>query len=782
MVLIWIRIRTAVQLAEIKRATFLENPALTIKEENDKLVSLTGKLDKLLNTQEEILSFRAKIQENEQTLLSLERSWNRLKGLNLSLELITKISEVAEAGKRRTEELITIRKQLEKEIERLTSSLLEGDEEERVIKVERLKELQSLLEKIEQTKKRLNFLTGEKKRLTLLLNEANNQDKELTIRLDEQTSYHREVASSERVDLEKLADLRGEKEKNLLLQRELNSSQLHLNKLAVRKTETESRHEKLVKKVKHLEEKQGNSLNEEKRHLALWLSQDLKAGERCPVCSQEILPSFTVPGKMGYTKKVIFTQEQKLLQEAARLEGENTEVNLQIAALRVTIENQKNEMQEGIEKTYEEYVARLVEISQKREEFENKVIETTKEKDEISKALNELKEQYSFVNSEYGQLKEVLNNQLARKLAINGAFGLSNLIKPDRILILIKGEETKIAVERQKIIGIRDLEKRLSTTILTGEEERRRNEKELAEIFMGANESLVILRDCLQLEDVESEHLNLTNFTDRIKKAIREKETAITNYSNQKDVLGNEMAVLYEKELTRLQDNGINSFSKLEEELNEERINKRMCEQRLVKAKEDLPKVLALELAMTPAKKRSIALQEVYSLLTDNRFVGYVVRKKEVALLREASSILLEMSGGRLGFSTGFTIVERGAGLARDPRTLSGGETFMASLALSLGLVEMAGREGGRLGAVFLDEGFGSLDAQALDDALDALEKETQSGRLVGVVSHLRGVAERIERVLLVNRDEDYSSIATWVTNTEKEAMLQEEIETNLLV
>src|SRR5438132_3569262 len=58
-----------------------------------------------------------------------------------------------------------------------------------------------------------------------------------------------------------------------------------------------------------------------------------------------------------------------------------------------------------------------------------------------------------------------------------------------------------------------------------------------------------------------------------------------------------------------------------------------------------------------------------------------------------------------------FEIVDRLTGLPRGVKTLSGGETFLASQALALGLVELAGRGGGRLDSLFLDEGFGSLDA-----------------------------------------------------------------------
>ncbi len=110
------------------------------------------------------------------------------------------------------------------------------------------------------------------------------------------------------------------------------------------------------------------------------------------------------------------------------------------------------------------------------------------------------------------------------------------------------------------------------------------------------------------------------------------------------------------------------------------------------------------------------------------------------------------MTAARFGFTQDFTVVDRLSGQARTTRTLSGGETFLASLALALALVELAGRGGGRLEALFLDEGFGSLDANALAEALDALGRQASGGRLVAVVSHLRAIAEGFEDVLHVTQ------------------------------
>ena len=104
----------------------------------------------------------------------------------------------------------------------------------------------------------------------------------------------------------------------------------------------------------------------------------------------------------------------------------------------------------------------------------------------------------------------------------------------------------------------------------------------------------------------------------------------------------------------------------------------------------------------------------------------------------------------------------------------------MASLALALGLVELAGRGGGRLDALFLDEGFGSLDANSLSEALDALGRQAETGRMVAVISHLRSVAEAMDRVLAVTGSPSGSQVR-WLGGDERDALITEDIEASLL-
>ena len=83
------------------------------------------------------------------------------------------------------------------------------------------------------------------------------------------------------------------------------------------------------------------------------------------------------------------------------------------------------------------------------------------------------------------------------------------------------------------------------------------------------------------------------------------------------------------------------------------------------------------------------------------------------------------------------------ADATRDTRTLSGGESFLVSLALALALSDLVSHKT-RIEALFLDEGFGALDAETLDTALDALDALNASGKTIGVISHVEAMKERI--------------------------------------
>ena len=101
-------------------------------------------------------------------------------------------------------------------------------------------------------------------------------------------------------------------------------------------------------------------------------------------------------------------------------------------------------------------------------------------------------------------------------------------------------------------------------------------------------------------------------------------------------------------------------------------------------------------------------------------------------------------------------------GCERSVKTLSGGESFKASLALALGLSdEIQSSAGGiRLDTMFVDEGFGSLDEESLEQAVNALVGLTQGNRLVGIISHVSELKNRIDKQIVVTKEKSGGSKA----------------------
>jgi exonuclease SbcC len=153
--------------------------------------------------------------------------------------------------------------------------------------------------------------------------------------------------------------------------------------------------------------------------------------------------------------------------------------------------------------------------------------------------------------------------------------------------------------------------------------------------------------------------------------------------------------------------------------------------------------------------------------LRRDRFVEYLLDHSLGLLAEQASERLRDISGGRYSLrvhGNEFHVADHfNADEERSVRTLSGGETFQASLALALalsgGIGDLETGGAGMLDAVFIDEGFGSLDVESLDVAIDALEQLQAATTMVGVITHLPQMADRLPQGVEVVKESAGSRI-----------------------
>ncbi|HZB21856.1 MAG TPA: SbcC/MukB-like Walker B domain-containing protein, partial [Blastococcus sp.] len=157
------------------------------------------------------------------------------------------------------------------------------------------------------------------------------------------------------------------------------------------------------------------------------------------------------------------------------------------------------------------------------------------------------------------------------------------------------------------------------------------------------------------------------------------------------------------------------------------------------------------------------------------RLQSFVLAARLEQVAEVASRRLEEMSGGRYTFlhsdaqgrhgargGLGLDVLDEYTGLRRPTKTLSGGESFMASLALALGLADVVSAESGgvEIDTLFVDEGFGTLDADSLDAVMGVLDELRRGGRTVGVISHVEELRTRIPTRLEVISGRNGSRLA----------------------
>ena len=206
-----------------------------------------------------------------------------------------------------------------------------------------------------------------------------------------------------------------------------------------------------------------------------------------------------------------------------------------------------------------------------------------------------------------------------------------------------------------------------------------------------------------------------------------------------------------------------------------------MARSRTAALEELVPRLTASLAELGPAHARAREVRALADLCTGgganqlkmtlSSFV-LAARLEEVAVA--ASGRLLRMTQGRYslvhtdgavrgGARSGLGLLARDSwtGQDRETSTLSGGETFLASLALALGLTDvvMAESGGARIDALFVDEGFGTLDEDTLDEVMDVLDGLREGGRVVGIVSHLAELRGRIPAQVHVRKTRTGSDV-----------------------
>lgn len=514
--------------------------------------------------------------------------------------------------------------------------------------------------------------------------------------------------------------------------------------------EQQKRQEQVVEQTKKNWEQTSLSASESAKHYehmyeaflkeqAGILAENLSAGCPCPVCGSTVHPD---PAKLSdhavteleveQAKKTRAAAEEKRDLAYAAFEAEKTE---------------KQKLAQAVEKEEADFVLAQTIAKQQRKEAEQNYVSLQKIAEQIREKLV------------YPSLAEAKKQYAAMQKALEAA-------------------EQEIAKKRQKVSELAEAMNTLKGQKLAEEE----NQKTAKKLAVKTEKEYAKLLEKSGFISEETYHLAILPERSRSKLEREEKEyesQCLRQQSEQK---------LLEKQVSG---KTYTDTTELNEQLKAEKQALKEAEKTYMElhtAYENDRSVLQnCAVYLEKGKKLESEDQVIKSLskTANGRLSGsakidfetYIQRQYFKQIIHEANKRLLTMSnhqfilklkeeantGRKTNEGLDLSVYSLVTDSERDVKTLSGGESFLAALAMALGLSDIVERSAGAIhpDMMFIDEGFGSLDAQSRQQAIEVLGELAGDSRMVGIISHVTELKEQIDRKLVVNRT-DNGSRAVW--------------------
>lgn len=736
-----------------------------IKEDKEK-VSLLKKAEKIESVvesdealKEELNNRQIKIVENKATKKELQQQFDVLENT------LTKLQSDKEA--------IQIK---EKKLDKIETSIPLF--EEKTLTEEKLISLQEQLEKTKQTyneqlekqaelvKTKVVFTTNISKESEILQKKSDTREhlRTITDRLEEIESYELKRLTTKKLE-EELA--------NLMKKSANKETDLENSSQAYRQLESDWAKAQIAK-----------------------LSLKLIDGEPCLICGSTEHPNPAQSHELteeaiNELEKNIEVQDELLNQLKEQVTTLKNQVSFKEDELAKSKELLKEEQEilvsyfKELEETQwlERAKEQENEIKVELNAFDNKLTKISEEKEELIKLEreeNSLKETLIHQETEVSSL----NNQLIEVETINQNI-LKQLPSEWKLLDEMLEEQTRLMSETTKWHEeVRSTENALTNLKL-----------ELATLETTITNDLKELEVNKQKQILSEQKINEFLIENKLSEKILENllsdlpqleslEEAIKTYENKRHVL-----LSRQEELTKLIKNQeepvieplLVEQERLMSELEEVRNKTNILELMMKKNQEIVVKVKREIESKKEAQARLLELTELADILSGDgpsklsmeRFVLQMYLKK---ILQRGNEKLVTLTNGRYRFeikeeqgsskkATGLeiNIYDDNVGAIRSVNTLSGGESFIAALSLALSLAEIIQEEAGgiKIDAMFIDEGFGSLDEDALEMAIRALENIEGEGRIIGIISHVRELKERIPQQLQIISENGKSKVKT---------------------
>ncbi len=666
------------------------------KEEEEKLDDEQKNIGKFL---EEITATLTNHETWSKARKSLEKSKSDLEGATADLEILKANLKFEEANKSKVEAIRNQIAAIEAEIpeyQELDAKIKEKDTLQKT--TDKLSEdLTKQKEKLESIKKELEALSDERK----TLEKADKDKSELEAKKQKEEDKRKAVKdiSKELKTLEKL-------------EKQLKKDQETYSKLAEDVQFKDKEYQRLFKL--YLDEQAGI------------IAETLVEGTPCPVCGSTNHPIKAVKAENAPTKeqldesKSTYEEAQKEAQsaseKAAKTKGQADEKrDSALLMLNEMFGNVKIDDADELIKDKIAEIATVLEEVQNAIDEQQKKIDRRNEIDELLPKKN--KERDDLINS-------ISEND--KTLSGNNATLLSLKTRIDELVEKLKYESEKKAKEVKK--ALQGEQKKLEDAYKAADDALKSQNEKIAGFKSAIEEANKVLAEAKEIDEdsvkAKQQELKERNGEiDKKKKIINARKFA--NESAEKEIRAKSAEVLaveakwsWVKSLSNTANGNISGKEKV---------------------------MLETYIQMTYFDRIIARANTRFMVMSGGQYE--LKRRKEAENNRSQSGLELD-------------VIDHYNGTERSVKTLSGGESFKASLSLALGLSdEIQSSAGGvKLDTMFVDEGFGSLDDESLDQAMRALQNLTEGNRLVGIISHVTELKERIDKQIVVTKEKSGGS------------------------
>lgn len=761
---------------------------------DEKLIEVNQQLEKALN-QEELKRQLATLQKESEALKARQTAMQALQKENAILELCRGIVRDYEHLKKQSKRLADLKQQLE-EAQAKKNTL----EKEQLRLQAQAETIDALTKENEQQKRQLEKVLEdlakasryEQAKETLTLAQADYEAKAQQMALYQQ---EKEVLlnnmETQKTELDALRQLEVDQLNIIHQTTDLKRRQQNLMELDKIK-------EKLTSFLTSIENKQAkyeqaklafNKINEEHAYyeqqyfanMAGLLAKDLQEGLPCPVCGATHHPKLAVYDKEVMTKEQLDAHRHKVAASAKLTQ--DLQVALSTQQQSYEVEKAHFEAQLGEESLADKW-AKYYEDYQTFEKARDLYRQRTDRQNALQKSLQLLNKKKDHLLSQEEPLQNQLTTLMQAKQKAQEAFDfMRGAFNEDYVGIeALKKQEAdlKQALQENEVV-LTTYHKDLEAYQKEAQQNQGRMQA-LQDAFNHAkqayDESQADYKRSLNnhhlSEDDFNAHVSRLDQLEANQKKCRDYEDAcIINQSKLNEVqLGLEKLADIDGQAVRLAKEKLDQDSKAEHVLIEK------CHWQLAQWQKQKEQIEKAKQDLAKSQSHYQQIYEISQLVSgQNRlrmtFESYILTAYFEAILQRANLRFIAMTNGRYALlrrqengggralqGLDLSVMDYENGAPRDIKTLSGGETFKAALSLSLGMADLISENAGgiELDTLFIDEGFGSLDAKSLDQAIDTLVELKQTHKVVGIISHVDKLQERLPAKIVVTHQKDTSS------------------------